>query len=90
MPLLFDGQYKVKQGQGNQCQAPGVKFEEKTGRKGENKMKQEKIGRKKKTGRKNTENRREKKPRKKQEETGRNKKKQVEKVRNSKRHTNKQ
>ena len=32
---------KVKQGQGNKCGTPGVKFQEQAGRCGENKMKQE-------------------------------------------------
>ena len=42
----------MKQGQGKQCLTPGVKFEEQTGRNGENKMKREEAGRNRKTGRK--------------------------------------
>ena len=43
---------KLKQGQGNQCRTPEVKFEKLNGRNGENKMKREETGRKRKTGRK--------------------------------------
>ena len=40
-----------KQGQGNNFQNPGVKFEVKTGIKRGNKMKREELGRNRKTGR---------------------------------------
>ena len=50
--MIVETELYVKQGQGNQCQTPAGKFEEKTEHKVENKMKREETG---KTGRKNTE-----------------------------------
>ena len=74
--------------QGNQCQTPGVKFEDETGRSGENEMRREETERKRKNLRKNTKNQKKlddtERNRKKQEETERNRKKQEDTGRNRK------
>ena len=43
----------MKQGQGNQCRSPGVKFEESTRRNGENRIKLKETGKKNRKKQKN-------------------------------------